>query len=350
MKGIQVSLLRVRLSCAAVDSDSTDLHPPRLKPPAAQVMAGLSGSSHYPHHLSIFSCISCFQLLMEMEKQLQEWSQQLYFLLAAVGVRLFIPFSLHWCTIALLRKSICSSFKASVKLLCYRIDGARRRSNLIYPSLERPPINSLSIEPIDYRPSSLQKNYVDQRSEIHMIGNSSSLLSVNLAFWMSPYKAVDWKPQRRPKELCALRIRLHLHMDQAQENYRCMLDTSNKATRLPGLQIQWPLHLWWAGWVSTLLLPLPLNIVPLSLMEQGLDMLWIFIIFSKTKFFLKKALPVLIRPSEIKLYLLKHCNIVQDAVIAALLLSRLVVPQGHGYCHVPDHPGVDRTAWCSSLL
>lgn len=37
-------------------------------------------------------------------------------------------------------------------------------------------------------------------------------------------------------------------MDQAQRNYSCMLDTSNKATRLPGLEIQWPLHLWWAGW------------------------------------------------------------------------------------------------------
>lgn len=120
------------------------------------------------------------------------------------SVCLFISFSLLWCTIALLRRSICSSFKASVKLLCYRTDGATRRSNLIYPVLERVPINSLSIEPIDYWPSSLQKNYVHQRTEIHMIGNSSSLLSPNSSFQMSPYKAVDWKPQRRLKELMLL--------------------------------------------------------------------------------------------------------------------------------------------------
>lgn len=58
---------------------------------------------------------------------------------------------------------------------------------------------------------------------------------------------------------------------------------------------------------------------------------------------------MLIRPSESKFYLLKHCNIVHDAVMAALPLSRLVAPQGHGYHHVPDHPELDRTALCSSL-
>lgn len=62
---------------------------------------------------------------------------------------------------------------------------------MIYPSSEKVPLNSLSVAPIDYWPSSVQKIYVDQRTEIHMIGNSSSLLNPDLAFWMSPYKAVD---------------------------------------------------------------------------------------------------------------------------------------------------------------
>lgn len=89
-------------------------------------------------------------------------------------------------------------------------------------------------------------------------------------------------------------------------------------------------------------------------MEQGLDMLliFIFIIFFQNQlffFFLKKALPVLIRPPESKLYLLKQCNIVHNAVMAALLLPRLVAPQGCDYPHVPDHV-LDRTALCSSLL
>lgn len=80
-------------------------------------------------------------------------------------------------------------------------------------------------------------------------------------------------------------------------------------------------------------------------MEWGLDMLLIFIIFSKTNFKKKKkALTVLVRPPESKLYLLKHCNIVHDAMMAALLLSRLVALQGRGYHQVPDHPELHRTA------
>lgn len=43
-------------------------------------------------------------------------------------------------------------------------------------------------------------------------------------------------------------------MDQMQMNYSCTLDTSNKTTRLLGLEIQQPLHLRWAGSSSELLL------------------------------------------------------------------------------------------------
>lgn len=57
-----------------------------------------------------------------------------------------------------------------------------------------------------------------------------------------------------------------------------MLDTSNKATRLPGLEIRWLFHLWWAGW--GLYTP-----AAITTLEQGLDVLLIFIILSKTKFF-----------------------------------------------------------------
>lgn len=145
-------------------------------------------------------------------------------------------------------------------------------------------------------------------------------------------------------------------MDQAQRNYSCMLDTSNKATRLPGLEIQWPLHLWWAGWglcssaaITTL--------QHCSSLSDGAGFGYVinfhfYNFFPKPTFlfFLKKALPVLIRPPESKLYLLKQCNIVHNAVMAALLLPRLVAPQGCDYPHVPDHPELDRTALCSSLL
>lgn len=59
---------------------------------------------------------------------------------------------------------------------------------------------------------------------------------------------------------------------------------------------------------------------------------------------------MLIKPPESKLYLLKHCNIVHDAMTAALLLSRLDSPQGRGYHPLPDHPELDRTALYSSPL
>lgn len=62
-------------------------------------------------------------LLKGMEEQLQEWSHRLRFPLVAGGgcvcVCLLIP-PLYRCTTALLRRSICSSFGARVKLLLQR--------------------------------------------------------------------------------------------------------------------------------------------------------------------------------------------------------------------------------------
>lgn len=61
---------------------------------------------------------------------------------------------------------------------------------MIYPSSEGVPLNSLPAACIDYQPSSIQRKYVDQEAEISMAGNCSSQLCPASAFCMGPYKVV----------------------------------------------------------------------------------------------------------------------------------------------------------------
>lgn len=61
---------------------------------------------------------------------------------------------------------------------------------MIYPSSEGVPLNSLPVAPIHYQSFSVQRRYVDQRTEISTMWNSTSQPCPALDFQTGPYKAM----------------------------------------------------------------------------------------------------------------------------------------------------------------